>query len=687
MIMKIIKIVMYKAKSLCIVRSRVIGNTSNFFGVGYRNYITATTTKSNDQKFREYKDEYNEAVVNKKKYWDEKASKITWNKKYDDVLTGTPESPNWFDGGKLNMCYNALDRHLVDPESRDRLAFIHETPLYGTTLKYTYRELHEQVCLVAQALLNLGVQQGDRVVIYMPTMPEASMAMLACARIGAIHSVVFGGFAAPQLAARIEHCQAKVVISADFGVEALRTIAYTPLLKDALEISKHKPESVIIYERKDLVPKDLPVIPKLDGCLYWSDLIRKVQPMRDYVEVDSKHPLYLLYTSGTTGSPKGIVRETGGYAVALAHTMNNIFNCEKGDVFFTTSDIGWVVAHTLVTYGPLLSGMTALSYEGKPVIPDAGVLWRLSEKHRVKALFTAPTAARAIQRDDPQGLLPKKYDLSKLESVWLGGERGDPTTLKYLADATGKQHGIFDSYWQTESGWPMITNARGAIPIRYGSAGMPAPGADLHVVGPDNNKLDTGVMGEILATLPLPPGYCTKLYKNDDGFRKSYYAGYTGYYRTGDAGYQDDDGYFYIMTRVDDVINTSGHRMSTSAIEEILYSHPDIVECAVIGAHDEIKGEIPFGFVVMKEGKLFTPETEAQLIKMVRDKIGAVATFKRVMPVSRLPKTRSGKIVRNILKAISNGHEHYGVPPTIEDPEVPKEIEAQFKKYMNTHQF
>ncbi|GAM20631.1 hypothetical protein SAMD00019534_038060, partial [Acytostelium subglobosum LB1] len=599
------------------------------------------------------------------------------NKKYDNVLAGTAENPLWFEGGQLNISYNALDRHVNNNEG-NRMALIHETPMFNKTTTYTYSELHEQVCLAAAALANLGVVSGDRVVIYMPTIPQAVMAMLACARLGATHSVVFGGFAAPQLASRIEHCKPKVVICSDFGVEGKKIIPYTPLLREALASIKYKPEHVIVYERKDVTPGNM-VIPNINGALDWSSLMRSAQPMKDHTVVDSSHPLYILYTSGTTGNPKGIVRSTGGYAVALAHVMGACYDCGPGDTFFATSDVGWVVAHTLSVYGPLIRGMTSVIYEGKPILPDSGVFWRMVQDHNIKSMFTAPTAARAIQREDPDGKMAAKYDLSSLKSIWMGGERGDPTTLKYIANATKAP--VYDNYWQTESGWAMISNCRGAIPVRYGAAGMPVLGSDFHVIDPATGKrMSDGNMGEVLAPLPLPPGYCTELYNNKEGYKKAYLT-IPGFYRTGDAGYEDRDGYIHIMTRVDDIINTSGHRISTASIEEVLYTNPNIVECAVVGANDSVKGEMPFAFVVLKPGLAFNEALEKEIMQMVRQKVGAFASLKHALAVDRLPKTRSGKIVRNILKAISNDHEHYSVPPTIEDDAVPKEIEAQYKKF------
>eukprot|EP01133_Synstelium_polycarpum_P006785 gene6785-7887_t len=597
--------------------------------LGRRSYA-AYTAVSDQASLESYRVEHRQSIENKIDFWDHQASKyVHWNKRYDNVLGGTTEQPKWFDGGHLNICYNSLDRHVKDLRLRDRLAITHEIPLRGVCTKITFGELYEQVCLMSGALVRLGVVKGDTVVIYMPNIIETAVAMLACARLGATHSVVFGGFASAQLAARIDHCRPKVVISANIGLDGFKVIHYTELLSKALEIATHKPDHTIIYSRQDISDESSTNIAKVPNALDWLTLIRLAQPSRDYTIVESSHPLYVLYTSGTTGSPKGIVRDTGGYAVALSYMIGGCYGLDEGDVFASMSDY------------------------------DAGVYWRMVQDHRVNSLFSAPTAIRAIQRDDPQGLLPSKYDMSSLRSIWLGGERGDPTTLKNLADSTKVP--VFDNYWQTESGWPMISNSRQSVPIRYGSAGMPIPGADLHVIGEDGKSMPDGETGEILSKLPLPPGYCTALFgKDHEAYRNAYLInrGDSTWYRTGDAGFKDKDGYFYIMARVDDIINVSGHRLSTASIEEIIYSNSDIAECAVIGAHDDIKGEIPLGFIVMKTGVTYTPEIERSLIKAVRDRIGPIATFKRVLAVKRLPKTRS------------------------EDMDVPKEIEQEFKKFL-----
>jgi len=614
-------------------------------------------------------------------FWDEIATKyVHWNKKYDQVMGGNETNPEWYKGGMLNMCNLALDVNVKNPVTKNQLALIQETPVKGIVHKLTYEELWEQVCLFARALQNLGVQKGDRVVIYMPMINHSVIAMLACARLGATHSVVFGGFASPQLATRIDHCKPKVVVSANFGVEGYKFNHYTTLLEKALQLCQHKPDHVVVYNRTDCLP-DTPS-PPIPNALDWELLIKGLQPLREYTLVETSHPLYILYTSGTTGNPKGIVRDTGGYAVALNYAMRNCFGLKQGDVFFGSSDVGWVVGHTVSVYGPLMAGITSIIFEGKPVIPDAGVYYKIIEKYRAKGLFSAPTAIRAIHRDDPDGKLAAKYDLSSLIATWLGGERLDAATYNYLTTATKRP--VLDSYWSSESGWPMITNPSNQIPVKVSCTGKPVPGYQYHVLNPKSEHLDEGQIGELCVKLPVPPGFVNTLYLNHEGYKQAYLNTYPGYMRTADSGYYDKDGYFYVMSRVDDIINVSGHRLSTGAIEEVITAHPKVVECAVIGIHDDIKGEVPFGLVVLKpQFKNDQEQVERDLIQSVREVIGPVATFKKVISVSRLPKTRSGKILRNILRKMYN-KEEYTVPPTIEDMEVLKEIQVEYDQYQKS---
>ncbi|KAN0018340.1 hypothetical protein ACTFIU_010956 [Dictyostelium citrinum] len=622
-------------------------------------------------------------------FWDEVASKyVHWNKRYEKVYSGDEYNPEWFKGGVLNACYNALDVHAKDPITKNRVAIIHETPSKNNTNKLTYGELWDEVCTFARGLHNLGVEKGDRVVIYMPMINQALIAMLACARLGATHSVVFGGFASPQLAQRIEHFKPKVVISASFGVEGHKINCYTPLLSKALELSSHKPNHTIVYNRVDVkldASNGEVLPPRVEGSLDWSELVKNVTPYRDYALVDSTHPLYILYTSGTTGMPKGVVRDTGGYSVALNYSIRNCYGMKSGDTFFAGSDVGWVVGHTLSVYGPLMVGLTSIIFEGKPTVPDAATYWKLIEKHRVNALFSAPTAIRAIHRDDAEGKLASQYDLSSLRSIWLGGERLDSSTFNFLRKITNNKP-ILDNYWNTESGSPLITNPSCQVPIKPNATGKPMPGYQFHVLSPTSERLGADTIGEVCIKLPVAPGFTNTLYLNPEGYKNAYLNEYPGYLRTADSGYYDENGYYHIISRVDDIINVSGHRLSTGSIEEILVKHPKIVECAVIGVHDELKGEIPFGLIVLKpQYKDCAQEVENELIKEIRENIGPVATFKKVLSVNRLPKTRSGKILRNILRKMYN-KEEYTVPPTIEDMEVLKEIDIEFEKFKLSNQ-
>ncbi|EGC38171.1 hypothetical protein DICPUDRAFT_96983 [Dictyostelium purpureum] len=625
-----------------------------------------------------YKNDLEYSLEDQEHFFDEVATKyVHWDKKYTKAYSGDKCNPEWFKGGLLNACYNALDVHVKNPEFKDRVALIHETPARDNTNKLTYEQLWDEVCLLARGLQNLGVEKGDRVIIYMPMVNQTVIAMLACARIAAIHSVVFGGFASPQLAQRIEHCKPKVVISCNFGIEGHKVNSYTPLVENALELSSHKPNHVIVYNRKDI--KTEPACPIMCGAIDWYEFTKDLQPLREYTPVDSTFPLYIIYTSGTTGMPKGILRDTGGHTVGLNYAMRNCYGMKPGETFFSASDIGWTAGHTLSVYAPLFVGLTSIIFEGKPYIPDAGIYWKLIEKHKVNSLFSAPTAMRAIHRDDSEGNLISKYDLSSLKNIWLAGERLDTATYNFLSIKTKKP--IIDNYWQTESGWPILTYPSEQVPIKVNSTGKAVPGYSLAVLNSKQEPTSSDEIGELCIRLPVPPGFINTLYLNNEGYKKSYLDEYPGYLRTGDSCYVDRNGYYHIISRIDDIINVSGHRLSTGSIDEIIITHPKIVECAVIGARDELKGEIPIGLVVLKpQFKNDFEEIEQELIKMVRDTLGPFATFKKVIPLNRLPKTRSGKILRNVLRKIFN-NEEYVVPPTIEDLEVIGEVEIEFDKY------
>ncbi len=542
-------------------------------------------------------------------------------------------------------------------------------PFYRTIACFTYRELLDCVSRFAGVLLGQGVKRGDRVIIYMPMVPEAAVAMLACARIGAIHSVVFGGFAAHELAARISHAQPTLIVSASCGVEPNRIVSYKPLLDKAIELAAAKPRRCIILQRRE---ERAPLVPGRD--LDWSELMAGAQPA-ECVPVAATDPLYILYTSGTTGTPKGVVRDNGGHLVALTWSMKNIYGVEPGEVYWAASDLGWVVGHSYILYGPLFNGNTTILYEGKPVgTPDPGAFWRVISQHGVRVQFTAPTAIRAIKRDDPNGEHVRRYDLSRFRTLFLAGERCDPDTLHWAEQRLGVP--VIDHWWQTETGWPMGANCLGlgAIPVKPGSCARAVPGYDVRVLGADGHEVSSGQTGSLVVKLPLPPGCLPTLWDNDAGFVQSYLSQYPGYYLTADAGYKDADGYLWVMSRTDDIINVAGHRLSTGAMEEVLASHPDVAECAVVGVADQLKGEIPLGFIVLKAGVQRAPEAVVpDLVEMVRERIGPVACFKTATVVQRLPKTRSGKILRGTMKKIADGIE-YRVPPTIDDPVILDEI-------------
>jgi propionyl-CoA synthetase len=607
-------------------------------------------------------------------FWAEAAAGIDWEKRWDRVLDASrPPFYRWFPGARLNTCHNALDRHVAKGRG-DQPALIYDSPVTQQVKTFTYRALRDEVALLAGALKGLGVEKGDRVLIYMPMVPEAAISMLACARLGAIHSVVFGGFAAPELATRIDDAKPKVILSASCGIEVERVIPYKPLLDQAIDIAQAKPRATMILQRP---MAKAPLVAGRDHD--WQALLGAAQPA-GCVTLDATDPLYILYTSGTTGIPKGVVRDNGGHAVALHWSMANIYGLKPGEVFFTASDVGWVVGHSYIVYAPLLYGCTSVLYEGKPVgTPDAGAFWRVIAQHGVSVMFTAPTAFRAIKRDDPDGKLIRRYDLAKFRTLFLAGERADPPTVEWAEQQLKVP--VIDHWWQTETGWPITANCQGLepMPVKRGSSTKPAPGWDLRVLGPDGHEMKRGEIGALCLKLPLPPGALPTLWNADQRFVHSYLAEYPGYYQTADAGYVDDDGYVFVMTRTDDIINVAGHRLSTGGIEEVLAAHPDVAECAVIGVADALKGQVPVGFLVLKAGAKASPaQVEQEAIKLVRERIGPVASFKTAMVVQRLPKTRSGKILRGTMRRIADG-EDYKMPATIDDPVILSEIAQTLK--------
>ncbi|MBI1260958.1 MAG: AMP-binding protein [Rhizobiales bacterium] len=607
-------------------------------------------------------------------FWAEAAREIDWITPPRDVLAESDGLTRWFEGATCNTCWNALDRHVAAGHG-DRLALIYDSAMTGKVKTFTYAELTEKVALFAGVLQRHGVGKGDRVVIYMPMVPQAVVAMLACARIGAIHSVVFGGFAAKELATRIDDATPKMIVSASCGLEPGRVIAYKPLLDKAIDLASHKPSACILFQRSELAAE------MVEGRDFdWKaemDQARAEDRKPDCVPVAATDPLYILYTSGTTGKPKGVVRDNGGHMVALKWSMKNIYDVDPGDVYWAASDVGWVVGHSYIVYGPLLHGCTSILFEGKPVgTPDAGTFWRVIADHKVKVLFTAPTAFRAIRKEDPQGNRLHDYDLSTLKALYLAGERADPDTIEW-AEAMLKLP-VIDHWWQTETGWAIAANPMGIepLPVKYGSPTVAMPGYDVHVVDESGKQVEAGATGAIVIKLPLPPGCLPTLWHNDAGFREAYLQDYPGYYKTADAGYIDSDGYLYIMSRTDDIINVAGHRLSTGAMEEVLAAHPDVAECAVIGIADALKGQAPVGFLVLNAG-VTRPlsEIEAEAVALIRDKIGPVAAFKKAMVVQRLPKTRSGKVLRGTMRKIADG-QAWTSPATIEDPAVLDEISA-----------
>ena len=622
----------------------------------------------------EYEKAFKESIQDPENFWGRAAEEIKWYHRWDTVLDDSNKPfYRWFKGGKINTCYNAIDRH-VEEGRGDQYAMIYDSPVTDTIEKYTYSQLKERVSKSAGFLRGLGVDKGDTVIVYMPMIPEALISMLACARIGAVHSVVFGGFAAKELAIRIDDAKPKVILTASCGIERTKVIEYKPLLDKAIGLAEHKPENIVMKQR-----------PEGKATLYheldWDELEAKAEET-ECVELDANDPLYILYTSGTTGKPKGVVRDNGGHAVALRWTMEKIYGIGPGDVYWAASDVGWVVGHSYIVYAPLLTGATTIMYEGKPVgTPDAGQFWRVIEEHNVKVLFTAPTAIRAVKREDPEGKYLEKYDLSNFDTLFLAGERTDPDTYHWAKDLLKVP--VIDHWWQTETGWAIAANFRGLTqyPIKPGSATKAVPGWDVRILDPfSGDEMSPGEHGVIAVKLPLPPGTFITLWKDEDAFEKEYMTQYPGFYFTGDGGYIDEDGYVYVMGRVDDIINVAGHRLSTGSMEEAVAKHPDVAECAVLGVEDQLKGEVPIGFLVLKAGAERSHEDIiSDVIGMVRNEVGPIASFKKAVVVDRLPKTRSGKILRGTMRHIADGKE-YRMPSTIEDPEVLDEIKEAVKK-------
>jgi propionyl-CoA synthetase len=664
----------------------------------------------------QYDEVYRRSLEDPEGFWAEAAASLHWHRRWDRVLD-VSERPNgrWFAGGELSTCWNALDRH-VDGGRGGQTALIWDSPVTGQVRTYTYAELRDQVARAAGALRALGVERGDRVILYLPMVPEAAIGMLACARIGAIHSVVFGGFAPRELATRIDDAKPKVILSASCGIEGQRVIAYKPLLDAAIELASWKPERVVVLQRDAAAAGSARAQPERAGShaagssrsaaapgsgaagtavapaalvratlipgrdLDWQDWIAAAASC-DCVPLAATDPLYILYTSGTTGRPKGVVRDHGGHAVALAWSMRNVYGVEPGEVFWAASDVGWVVGHSYIVYAPLLHGATTILYEGKPVgTPDAGAFWRVIAQHGVAALFTAPTAFRAIKREDPRGEHLRRHDLSRFRTLFLAGERADPDTLRWAEQLLGVP--VIDHWWQTETGWPMAANCvgLGMLPIKHGSPTKAVPGYDIRVVDERARDLPPGETGALVVKLPLPPGCLPTLWQNDAGFASSYLEEFPGFYKTADAGFRDQDGYLYVMSRTDDIINVAGHRLSTGGMEEVLAAHPDVAECAVIGVADALKGQVPVGLVVLKAG-VARPHSEIarECVQAVRDSIGAVASFKQATVVERLPKTRSGKVLRSTMRRIADGEE-WRAPATIDDAASLDEIAAALAK-------
>ncbi len=615
-----------------------------------------------------YQSEHKRSIQQPEDFWKEKAQQLEWYQQASKVLTQDEHGiHHWFADAQMNTCNMALDSH-VEKGRGEQIALIYDSPVTGVKKTYSYQELLNEVAQCAGMLKEQGVEKGDRVIVYMPMVPEAAIAMLACARLGAIHSVVFGGFAPRELAIRIDDATPKVIMTASCGVEVSRVIEYKPMIDQAIDMATHKPQSCILLQRSQCVADLSNETENSTSYIDWQSAQEQAQPA-DCVAVNGSDLLYILYTSGTTGKPKGVVRENAGHAVAMKYSMKAIYDMDPGDVFWAASDVGWVVGHSYIVYAPLLQGCTTIMYEGKPIMtPDAGAFWRVIEEYKVKALFTAPTAFRAIKKEDPTGEFLKQYDTSSLITVFSAGERLDPPTYDWLCEVTKKP--VIDHWWQTETGWAIAANMVGEelLPIKAGSATVPAPGFDVHILDENGKDVAAGVQGNIAVKLPLPPSCLTTIWHNLEQFKAGYLETYPGYYFSGDGGYLDDDGYLFVMGRVDDVINVSGHRLSTGEMEEIVGQHNDVAECAVFGRDDNLKGQIPVGLVVLKNN-VTTAEDQLckELVQLVRTQIGAVACFKEVYVIEKLPKTRSGKILRKTIRQIFNG-ENYVVPSTIEDP-------------------
>ena len=619
---------------------------------------------------------YNQSIENPEEFWQKNSDDIFWFKKPTKILNKSNHPfYRWYEDGTTNTCYNALDVH-IDNGIGDKTALIYDSPITGNKLKLTYKELKDKVSKFAGALINQGVKKGDRVIIYMPMIPEAVVAMLACGRIGAIHSVVFGGFASNELASRIDDSKAKILLTASCGFEPSRTVEYKPLVDGALKLANHKVEKVIFFQRKG---NEVKLNAPLE--ISWDEALSNSKDT-DCVEMNSNEYAYILYTSGTTGIPKGIVRDIGGHIVALKWTMKNIYNINEEDVWWSASDIGWIVGHSYIVYAPLFKGCTTVLFEGKPVgTPDAGAFWKIISDYKVKSLFTAPTAFRAIKKEDPDGKFFSKYNLSSFKSLFLAGERADPDTIKWAERLLNVP--VIDHWWQTETSWAISSNCTGIemMKTKYGSACKAVPGYDVKIIKPDHSIAKPNEMGDIVVKLPLPPGTFPTLWNADDRYKKTYMTNYEGYYQTYDAGHIDEDGYIWIMSRTDDIINVAGHRLSTGAIEEVLSEHQSVAECAVIGIADKLKGQLPIGLIALKAGVDKDDETiTKECIQMVRDKVGPVAAFKTVIIVKRLPKTRSGKILRGTVRKIADS-EDYKMPATIDDPIILDEIKEDLKKH------
>ncbi|WP_338378701.1 acetate--CoA ligase [uncultured Flavobacterium sp.] len=623
-----------------------------------------------------YNEIYSQSIDSPEQFWDEQAKELNWYKHPTTILSKDENDyPLWFKDGELNICYLAIDKHIKDGFG-DQIAMIFDSPVTQNVKRYTYNEVKTEVAKLAGGLLSLGLKAGHTAIIYMPMIPQAAFAMLACARIGVTHSVVFGGFAPHELAIRIDDCKPKVIITASSGIEVDRVIAYKPMVDEAIELAEHKPKKVVVFNRKlgARVPfKKYDV--DYDALVYGSE-------EADCVVLNATHPLYVLYTSGTTGKPKGIVRDTGGYATSLKFSMQKIYGVKEGEIFWAASDVGWVVGHSFIVYGPLLNRNTTIIFEGKPIkTPDASTFWRVIAEHKVNVMFTAPTAIRAIKKEDPNGEFIKQYDLSSLRTQFLAGERCDVATLEWY-----QKHipiPAIDHWWQTESGWPMIANMMGVeyLPIKPGSAGKAVSGYDIRIFDEKGNQLGPNEEGYVVIKLPLPPGTLLDLWQDNERFRAGYLNKFPGYYFSGDGGFIDDDNYIFITGRVDDVINVAGHRLSTAEMEEIVASHHSVAECAVIGINDELKGQIPLGLVVTKSGEEIEHfQLEHEVVQLVREKIGAVASLRNVIIVQRLPKTRSGKILRKLLRSIVDG-EKFQIPSTIDDEAIIDEVKEQFQKY------